>query len=117
MKFSPLIQSGKLHQRWLIEQHYNIITKNKIKYTGHNDWRLKLEIYSNIDDTPDLTSNLLFDNTYSLEYVDYIHLLADYNEIADSNIIKFVDYKSCNFNYKNHFFILKSNMCYGYPRS
>lgn len=68
--------------------------KNKIKYTGYNDWRLKLEIYSNIDNTIDLNSNLLFNNNNSLEYVDYIHLLADDKEIADSNIIKFVDYKS-----------------------
>lgn len=68
--------------------------KDKIKYTGYNDWRLKLEIYSNIDDTTVLTSNLLFYNNNSLEYVDYIHLLADSNEIADSNILKFVDYKS-----------------------
>ena len=68
--------------------------KDKIKYTGHNDWRLKLEIYSNIDDTNVLNSNLLFYNNNSLEYVDYIHLLADDKEIADSNIIKFVDYKS-----------------------
>lgn len=67
--------------------------KDKIKYTGHNDWRLKLEIYSNIDDTV-LNSNLLFYNTYSLEYVDYIHLLADYEEIANSNILQFVNYKS-----------------------
>jgi hypothetical protein len=68
--------------------------KDKIKYTGHNDWRLKLEIYSNIDDTTVLNSNLLFYNNNSLEYVDYIHLLADSNEIADSNIIKFVDYSN-----------------------
>lgn len=68
--------------------------KGKIKYTGYNDWRLKLEIYSNIDNTIDLNSNLLFNNNNSLEYVDYIHLLADDKEIADSNIIKFVDYKS-----------------------
>lgn len=66
--------------------------KDKIKYTGYNDWRLKLEIYSNIDDTV-LNSNLLFNNDNSLEYVDYIHLLADYKEIADSNILQFVNYK------------------------
>ena len=70
--------------------------KHKIKYTGYNDWRLKLEIYSNIDDTTVLNSNLLFDNSNSLEYVDYIHLLADSDEIADSSIIKFVDYKLLN---------------------
>ena len=70
--------------------------KHKIKYTGYNDWRLKLEIYSNIDDTTVLNSNLLFYNSNSLEYVDYIHLLADSDEIADSSIIKFVDYKSLN---------------------
>jgi hypothetical protein len=67
--------------------------KDKIKYTGYNDWRLKLEIYSNIDDTPVLTSDLLFYNSNSLEYVDYIHLLADSNEIDVSSNLKFVDYK------------------------
>lgn len=66
--------------------------KDKIKYTGYNDWRLKLEIYSNIDDTV-LNSNLLFNNDNSLEYVDYIHLLADDKEIANSNILQFVNYK------------------------
>lgn len=70
--------------------------KDKIKYTGYNDWRLKLEIYSNIDDTTVLNSNLLFDNSNSLEYVDYIHLLADSNEIDVSSNLKFVDYKSLN---------------------
>ena len=70
--------------------------KGKIKYTGYNDWRLKLEIYSNIDDTTVLNSNLLFDNSNSLEYVDYIHLLADSNEIDVSSNLKFVDYKSLN---------------------
>ena len=68
--------------------------KNKIKYTGHNDWRLKLEIYSNIDGTTVLNSNLLFDNSNSLEYVDYIHLLADSDEIDVSSNLKFFDYKS-----------------------
>ena len=68
--------------------------KDKIKYTGYNDWRLKLEIYSNIDDTTVLNSNLLFYNSNSLEYVDYIHLLADSNEIDVSSNLKFVDYKS-----------------------
>ena len=68
--------------------------KNKIKYTGHNDWRLKLEIYSNIDGTTVLNSNLLFDNSNSLEYVDYIHLLADSDEISISSNLKFFDYKS-----------------------
>ena len=70
--------------------------KNKIKYTGHNDWRLKLEIYSNIDGTTVLNSNLLFDNSNSLEYVDYIHLLADSDEIDVSSNLKFFDYKSLN---------------------
>lgn len=70
--------------------------KDKIKYTGHNDWRLKLEIYSNIDDAIVLNSNLLFYNNNSLEYVDYIHLLADSNEISISSNLKFVDYKSLN---------------------
>ena len=70
--------------------------KDKIKYTGYNDWRLKLEIYSNIDGTTVLNSNLLFDNSNSLEYVDYIHLLADSNEIDVSSNLKFVDYKSLN---------------------
>ena len=68
--------------------------KGKIKYTGHNDWRLKLEIYSNIDDAIVLNSNLLFYNNNSLEYVDYIHLLADSNEISISSNLLFVDYKS-----------------------
>ena len=67
--------------------------KDKIKYTGYNDWRLKLEIYSNIDDTTVLNSNLLFDNSNSLEYVDYIHLLANSDEIDVSSNLKFVDYK------------------------
>lgn len=66
---------------------------NKIKYTGHNDWRLKLEIYSNIDITTVLNSNLLFDNSNSLAYVDYIHLLADDKEISISSNLLFVDYK------------------------
>ena len=68
--------------------------KDKIKYTGHNDWRLKLEIYSNIDSDDVLNSNLLFDNNNSLEYVDYIHLLADSNEIDVSSNLKFVDYSN-----------------------
>ena len=68
--------------------------KEKIKYTGYNDWRLKLEIYSNISSDDVLNSNLLFNKNNSLEYVDYIHLLADSNEIADSNILKFVDYSN-----------------------
>ena len=68
--------------------------KDKIKYTGHNDWRLKLEIYSNIDDTTVLTSDLLFYNSNSLEYVDYIHLLADHKEIANLSNLKFVDYSN-----------------------
>ena len=68
--------------------------KGKIKYTGYNDWRLKLEIYSNIDDAIVLNSNLLFYNNNSLEYVDYIHLLADSNEISISSNLLFVDYKS-----------------------
>lgn len=67
--------------------------KDKIKYTGYNDWRLKLEIYSG---SANLNSNLLFNNDNSLEYVDYIHLLAGDKEIADSNILKFVDYKLLN---------------------
>ena len=68
--------------------------KGKIKYTGYNDWRLKLEIYSNIDDTTVLNSNLLFYNNNSLEYVDYIHLLADSNEISISSNLLFVDYSN-----------------------
>jgi len=68
--------------------------KDKIKYTGYNDWRLKLEIYSNIDDTPVLTSDLLFYNSNSLEYVDYIHLLADSDEIDVLSNLKFVDYSN-----------------------
>lgn len=69
--------------------------KDKIKYTGYNDWRLKLEIYSNID-TDVLNDQLLFHNNNSLEYVDYIHLLADDKEISISSNLKFVDYKSLN---------------------
>ena len=69
--------------------------KNKIKYTGYNDWRLKLEIYSNID-TDVLNDQLLFHNNNSLEYVDYIHLLADDKEISISSNLLFVDYKSLN---------------------
>ena len=68
--------------------------KDKIKYTGYNDWRLKLEIYSNIDDTTVLNDRLLFNNSNSLEYVDYIHLLAGDKEIDVSSNLKFVDYKS-----------------------
>lgn len=68
---------------------------SNIKYTGYNDWRLKLEIYSNID-TDDLNSNLLFYNNNSLEYVDYIHLLADSDEIDVSSNLKFVNYTSLN---------------------
>jgi hypothetical protein len=70
--------------------------KDKIKYTGYNDWRLKLEIYSNIDGTTVLNSNLLFDNSNSLEYVDYIHLLANSNEISILSNLLFVDYTSLN---------------------
>ena len=69
--------------------------KDKIKYTGYNDWRLKLEIYSNID-TDVLNDQLLFHNNNSLEYVDYIHLLADSNEISISSNLLFVDYTSLN---------------------
>jgi hypothetical protein len=69
--------------------------KDKIKYTGYNDWRLKLEIYSNID-TDVLNDQLLFHNNNSLEYVDYIHLLADDKEISISSNLLFVDYKSLN---------------------
>lgn len=68
---------------------------SNIKYTGYNDWRLKLEIYSNID-TDVLNSNLLFYNNNSLEYVDYIHLLANSDEIDVSSNLKFVDYKLLN---------------------
>lgn len=68
---------------------------SNIKYTGYNDWRLKLEIYSNID-TDVLNSNLLFYNNNSLEYVDYIHLLADSDEIDVSSNLKFVNYTSLN---------------------
>lgn len=67
--------------------------KDKIKYTGYNDWRLKLEIYSNID-TDVLNDELLFHNNNSLEYVDYIHLLAHSNEIIRQSNLLFVDYTS-----------------------
>ena len=66
---------------------------SNIKYTGHNDWRLKLEIYSG---SANLHSNLLFNNDNSLEYVDYIHLSAGDKEIDVSSNLKFVDYTSLN---------------------
>ena len=67
--------------------------KDKIKYTGYNDWRLKLEIYSG---SANLYSNLLFNNDNSLEYVDYIHLSAGDKEIDVTSNLKFVDYTSLN---------------------
>lgn len=66
---------------------------SNIKYTGHNDWRLKLEIYSS---NANLNDKLLFNNDNSLEYVDYIHLLADRDEIDVSSNLKFIDYTSLN---------------------
>ena len=69
-------------------------TKSKqIKYTGHTDWRIRLEIYSNIPDNNDfLNNNLLFNNNYSLEFVDYIHLLGP--ELINSNILEINTYSN-----------------------
>ena len=76
-------------------QDENFRITNKIKYTGHTDWRIRLEIYSNIPDTNSfLNSNLLFNNDYNLEYVDYVHLLGP--ELINSNILEFNTYSNCN---------------------
>lgn len=65
---------------------------NIIRYSGNTDWRIRLEIYSNIPEDNNFLSNenLLFNNKYSLEYVDYIHLLE--KTLIDSNILKIDTY-------------------------
>ena len=68
---------------------------SNIKYTGYTDWRLKLEIYSNIDtdNSNVLKQDLLFDNSNNntLEYVDYIHLKS-IDEIQVSSNIEIINY-------------------------
>lgn len=68
---------------------------SNIKYTGYTDWRLKLEIYSNIDtdNSNVLKQDLLFDNNNNntLEYVDYIHLKSS-DEIQVSSNIEIINY-------------------------
>ena len=66
---------------------------SNIKYTGYTDWRLKLEIYSNIDtdNSNVLKQDLLFDNNNTLEYVDYIHLKSS-DEIQVSSNIEIINY-------------------------
>lgn len=66
---------------------------SNIKYTGYTDWRLKLEIYSNIDtdNSNVLKQDLLFDNNNKLEYVDYIHLKS-IDEIQVSSNIEIINY-------------------------
>ena len=65
-----------------------------LKYTGYTDWRLRLEIYSNIDSNNSnvLKEDLLFNNSNILNYVDYIHLLSSNNEIQVSSNIEIKNY-------------------------
>jgi hypothetical protein len=67
---------------------------SSIKYTGYTDWRLRLEIYSNIDayNSNVLKEDLLFNNNNTLEVVDYIHLLSSSNEILVSSNIEIRNY-------------------------
>jgi hypothetical protein len=71
-----------------------------LKYTGYTDWRLKLEIYSNIDinNSNVFNQNLLFNNNNKLVNVDYIHLLAN-NEIKVLSNIEIENY--CNLTSSN----------------
>ena len=47
-----------------------------IRYSGYTDWRVKIEIYSNVDifDSNIMNINLLNNNNYDLICTDYVHL-------------------------------------------
>ena len=84
-----------------------------IKYSGYTDWRLKFEIYSNITMDYNLDDQLLYNNNYTLDFIDYIHILADYKEFSDSNILEFINYSNLttpitrnyqNYTYQNYIY-------------
>jgi hypothetical protein len=86
---------------------------DQIKYSGYTDWRLKLEIYSNITMDYNLDDQLLYNNNYILDFIDYIHILADYKEFSDSNILEFINYSNLttpitrnyqNYTYQNYIY-------------
>ena len=80
------IKVDNIAQGLIIKDEFKLI-----KYTGYTDWRLKIQIYSNIHDVDSqvIRPDLLINNNYELIYTDYIHLLNN-NELTDSNFC-FID--------------------------
>ena len=77
------IKVDNIAQGLIIKDEFKLI-----KYTGYTDWRLKIQIYSNIHDVDSqvIRPDLLINNNYELIYTDYIHLLNN-NELR-INIIE-----------------------------
>ena len=64
---------------------------DKIKYTSFVDWHIRIEIYSNISNNEILNENLLFSNL-NPNYIDYIHIDSDHNEILYQSNLQFINY-------------------------